>query len=140
MKRLLLPVCIIIIAIVLFSAVGAPGESPALPDSISVSEAAYTVRTMPREDATGFLVGRFSGNQGTNLFFDGSGEVKQLQINLNTETGAYSLTQARTGAALLQVSIGGEMRMYTFELASPEGDFRLTDADGNTEFFRPVLL
>lgn len=139
MKRLLVPVCIIIIAIVLFSVAGNDGATVTT-GPVSVSEAAYTVRTSQAEDATGFLVGRFSGNQGTNLFFDGSGEVKQLQVNLDTEIGDYNLTQARAGAALLKITFGGELKMYTFELASPEGDFRLTDADGNTEIFRPVLL
>lgn len=139
MKRLLLPACIIIIAIVLFSAAGNSDRMRAVPDTISVSEAAYSVRTEPGETANSFLVGRFAGNQGTNLTFDGAGAVKQTMVNLDGVEGSYTLTQSRSGAALLQLALGDSAKMYSFELTSPEGDFRLTDADGNTEIFRPVL-
>ena len=138
MKRLLVPVCIIFIAIVLFSVAGNP-SAQAVPDAISVSEAAYSVRAGASETANAFLVGRFAGNQGTNLSFDGVDAVKQTKANLDAAEGSYTLTQSKSGPALLQLRFGEALKMYSFELTSPEGDFRLTDADGNTEFFRPVL-
>ena len=139
MRRLLLPVCIIFIAIVLFSVAGNPGGMKAVPDAISVSEAAYSVRAESGETVNAFLVGRFAGNQGTNLSFDGVGAVKQTKSNLDSIDGSYTLTQSKSGAALLQLRFGDTVKMYSFELTSPEGNFRLTDADGNTEIFRPIL-
>ena len=139
MKRLLLPVGIILIAIVLFSAAGNPGRMRAVPDAVSVSEAAYSMRTNSGETANSFLIGRFAGNQGTNLAFDGVGAVKQTMSNLDSIEGSYTLTQSSSGAALLQIVLEDSAKMYSFELTSPEGNFRLTDADGNTEIFRPIL-
>ena len=137
MKRLLLPVCVILIAIVLFSGIGNNGEANA-PENLSVSEAAFVIRTSDSEDASAFLVGRFQGEQGTRLNFDGAGTAEKTSVNLTMESGTYVLTQASGGTALLQIKFGGELRLYTFSLTSNEGAFRLTDADGNSEIFTPL--
>ena len=137
-KRLLVPVALILVLIALFSLGGHRGVH-AVPEGLSVSEAAYSVRSETAETVNSFLVGRFSGNQGTNLSFDGVGSVKQTEVNLDGVEGSYTLTQSRSGAALLQLCFDGTVTLYSFALTSPEGDFRLTDADGNTEYFRPVL-
>ena len=138
MKRLLLPVCVILIAIVLFSGIGNNGEVKA-PETLSVSEAAFVIRTSDHEDATAFLIGRFLGDQGTRLNFNGAGTAEKTSVNLTMETGTYVLTQSTGGTALLQIKFGDELCLYTFSLVSESGDFRLTDADGNSEIFKPLL-
>lgn len=138
MKRLLWPVCIILIAIVLFS-VGGDEKDIAEPGELSVSEAAFAVRTSACEDATAFLVGNFRSDQGTRLNFDGSGAAEKASPNLNVENGSYELTQTAGGTALLQIRFGNVPEMYTFQLMGPTGEFRLTDADGNYEIFDPIV-
>ena len=137
MKRLLLPVCIILIAIVLFS-VGGEIDT-AEPKELSVSEAAFAVRTSVCEDATAFLVVNFRSEQGTRLNFDGSGSAEKASPNLNVENVSYELTQTAGGTALLQISFGDAVERYTFQLMGPTGRFRLTDANGNYEIFDPVV-
>lgn len=138
MKRLLWPVCVVLIAIVLFSGfIGT--ENGVTQDPDSVSEAAFAMRTSDCEDVTGFLVGRFDGDKGTRLRFDGVGGVWETSASLETREGSAVLTQSEGGAALLQLRLDGTLRLYTFRLASAEGDFVLTDADGNSETFQPLL-
>lgn len=138
MKRLLWPVCVVLIAIVLFSGfIGTEDGTSQSP--VSVSEAAFAIRTSDCEDVTSFLVGRFDGDKGKRLRFDGVGGVWETSVNLDTREGTAILTQSEGGAALLQLNIGGTLQLYTFQLVSAEGDFTLTDADGNSETFQPLL-
>lgn len=138
MKRLLWPVCIVLIAIVLFS--GFSGmEDGVAQGPVSVSEAAFAVRTSSCEDVTSFLVGCFDSDKGTRLRFDGAGGVIETSMNLDTREGTALLTQTAGGTALLQLSVGDSLQLYTFQLVSAEGAFTLTDADGGSETFQPVL-
>ena len=138
MKRLLVPVCIIIIAIVLFSGTGKSAGENGTAEISSVSEAAFAVRNYESEDATKCLVGRFLGDDGTRLNFDGSGTVERAAVNLDLETGSYQLTEA-AGIQLLQMDFGGDMKLYSLQMIQEEPGFRMTDADGNSVIFRPVL-
>ena len=137
MKRLLLPVCLILIAVVLFSGVGEKQTTPI--EDLTVSEAAFSIRSSGSEDATSFLVGRFLSNQGTRLNFDGSGAVEKTAANLNVEPGKYRLTQSADGAVVLQITFDEVQSMYCYRLSSPEGEFELTDSSGNIETFHPIL-
>ena len=137
MKRLLWPICIVLIAIVLFSGFGGT-EDIAPQDPSSVSEAAFAMRTAGYEDVTSFLVGRFTGDSGTNLRFDGMGGVTETSPSLELREGSAILTQSKGGATLLQLSIDGTQQLYTFQLVSAEGAFTLTDADGHSETFQPA--
>ena len=59
--------------------------------------------------------------------------------NLSSVTGDYSLLQSTDGAVILDLNIGGSAKLYAFAIASPEGGFIITDQDGNTETFLPVM-
>ena len=140
MKKLLLPICIIALVAILFSARGEKqnGAEAAAPRFTTVSEAAFSMRSSGSQNATSFLVGSFSGEHGEKLNFNGTGEVKRVLQNLSSVTGSYSLLQSTDGAAILDLDIGGAAKLYAFVIASPEGGFILTDPDGHTETFRPV--
>ncbi len=140
MKRLLLPICVILLAIVLISAAGGKGKTAAsdAPRFTTVSEAAFSMRSSGSEDASSFLVGSFAGEKGEKLVFNGSGEVKRVLQNLSSTTGTYSLLQSADGASLLTLNIGGAEKVYAFVIASPDGGFTIRDADGNAETFLPV--
>ena len=136
MKRLLWPICIVFVAIVLFSGFGGTDDM-APQDLSSVSEAAFAMRTSDYEDVTSFLVGRFVGDQGSSLRFDGLGGFSETGANLDTRAGSVILTQSEGGATLLQLRIGDTVQLYSFQLISAEGAFTLTDANGNSETFQP---
>ena len=140
MKRILLPVFVIALAVLLISAISGKGK-PAedAPRIVTVSEAAFSMRSTGAEDATSFLVGSFAGEHGEKLMFSGAGEVKRVLQNLSSVTGSYSLLQSADGAVILSLDIAGAEKLYAFSLASPEGQFTIRDADGNTETFTPVL-
>ena len=141
MKRILLPVFVIALAVLLISAIGGK-DKPAddAPRIVTVSEAAFSMRSTGAEDATSFLVGSFAGEHGEKLMFSGAGEVtKRVMQNLSSVTGSYSLLQSADGAVILSLDIAGAEKLYAFSLASPEGQFTIRDADGNTETFTPVL-
>lgn len=137
MKRLLWPICIVLIAIVLFSGFSG-AEDMAPQDLSSVSEAAFAMRTSGYEDVTSFLVGNFVGDSGMKLRFDGVGGVTETSPSLDLRSGTAVLTQSQGGAALLQLSIDGTPQLYSFQLVSAEGAFTLTDAEGNSETFQPL--
>ena len=140
MKRILLPVFVIALAVLLISAISGKGK-PAedAPSIVTVSEAAFSMRSTGAEDATSFLVGSFAGEHGEKLMFSGAGEVKRVMQNLSSVTGSYSFLQSADGAVILSLDIAGAEKLYAFTLASPEGQFTIRDADGNTETFTPVL-
>lgn len=140
MKRLLWPICVVLIAIVLFSGFSGTDDGiGGMQDSLSVSEAAFAMRTSSSEDVTSFLVGRFAGDKGTTLRFDGVGGVSEISVGLVIREGTAILTQSEGGAALLQLSIDDTLQLYTFQLVSAEGAFTLTDANGDSETFQPIL-
>ena len=142
MKKLLLPICIVALLALLISAINGKAKpetaAEAAPRFSTVSEVAFSMRSSGSEDATSFLVGSFAGEHGEKLVFNGFGEVKRVLQNLSSTTGTYSLLQSADGAALLDLSIGGAEKIYSFAIASPEGGFTVRDADGKQETFMPV--
>jgi hypothetical protein len=109
MKKLLLPICIIALALLLFSALkdktATPGEDA--PRVTSVSEAAFSMRSSGSEDATSRLVGSYKGEDGEKLVFNGSGELRRVSQNLSMVTGSYQLLQSSDGAAILDMELDG---------------------------------
>ena len=112
--------------------------APDAPRITSVSEAAFSMRSTGAQDATSRLVGSYTNDRGEKFNFSGSGEVRRVAQNLSSVDGSYSLLQSADGAAILDMSFDGRQALYTFALASPEGQFTLTDADGVTQTLTPV--
>ena len=143
MKKLLLPICIIALALLLFSAVKdkapKPEQAAAAPRVTSVSEAAFSMRSSGSEDATSRLVGNFRGEDGEKLVFNGKGELRRVSQNLSMVTGSYQLLQSADGAAILDMELdGGGKALYSFAISSPEGNFTLTDGNGAEKTFVPI--
>lgn len=139
MRKFLLPICIIALLALIFSAVGGKGKpAEEAPRFSTVSEAAFSMRASGAQDATSFLVGSFTGEKGEKLVFSGTGEVRRVMQNLSSVTGTYSLLQSSDGAAILNLDIGGSEKNYAFTLAAPDGSFTIRDTDGNAESFAPV--
>ena len=139
MRKLLLPICIVALVAVLLS--GVSEKQPTTRDAprfTTVSEAAFSMRSSGSQDATSFLVGTYAGEHGEKLTFNGAGEVKRVLQNLSSTTGRYALLQSTDGAAILDLDVGGNEKLYAFVVAGPDGGFTITDADGNTESFTPV--
>ena len=139
MKKLILAVCAVMLVVFLVTGGGKKAADSASPEILSVSEAAFSIRNSESEDATSFLVGRFTKENGERLSFDGRGEVKKIAVNLVTEVGSYTLTQTNSGAAILRMDIGDAVELYSFKVLSAQGGFTLTDADGNTVTYTPVV-
>ena len=139
MKKLIFGICAVMLVVFLLFGGGKNASDKDEAKVLSVSEAAFSVRNSKSEDATSFRVGRFAAEDGTRLSFDGQGEVREIATNLVTKVGRCSLTQSDDGAVVLWMDLGGEAKLFTFQLASPEGRFILTDAEGNTEQYTPVL-
>lgn len=142
MRRIFLAVCIVAMLALVLKAVVGKGGSPAQdPDAafITVSEAAYSLRSSGTEDATSFLIGNFTGSS-VKLCFDGAGAVKMIKQDFSTYRGSYSLQQSLSGAAILSMTIGeGKETLYTFEIASPEGGFILRNSAGTEWTFLPTI-
>lgn len=139
MKKLILGICAVMLVVFLLFGGGKNAGDRDEAKVRSVSEAAFSVRNSKSEDATSFLVGRFAAEDGTRLSFDGQGEVREIAANLVTEVGRCSLTQSDDGAVVLWMDLNGEARLFSFQLASPDGMFTLTDVNGNTVQYTPVL-
>ena len=103
----------------------------------SVTQAAFSLRNTQTSDATAFLIGVFSGDNGTKLSFGGDGTLVLAKSWLEKNEGSYSLTQSSEGAAIICTEFDGESRLYAFTLLSEKGDFRLTDIEGNTVVYTP---
>ena len=139
MKKLCLVLCVVAIALILIPALGGkPAAEDDVPRIHSVSEAAFSVRNSTCTDATSFLVGSFSTDNGKKLYFNGEGLARRTNVDLTSEEGTCSLTQTEDGAAMLQLTFPGDTQLYSFRLASPGGEFILTDADGVSATYRPV--
>lgn len=139
MKKLVLAVCAVMLVVFLVTGGGKKAADGTSPEILSVSEAAFSIRNSESEDATSFLVGRFTKENGQRLSFDGQGEVKNIAANLVTEVGSYTLTQTSSGAAILRIDMDNDVELYSFKLLSAQGGFTLTDEDGNTETYMPVV-
>lgn len=135
MKKLL---CILLAAIAVVAAFAMVGGKSGDPADITVADAAFSLRTQSRADATGFLVGRFQSEDGSRLIFDGRGGVKRVDRSYAETDGTCTLTQSEDGAAVLRLTLGDVVTLATFRLVSGEGAFTLTDATGNTVTYTPV--
>ena len=145
MRKVLLSICIIALAVLVLTAVTGKSKAPApaapagdAPRFSSVSEAAFSMRSTGSQDATTRLVGSFTDSHGEKYNFSGYGEVKRIAQNLSSVEGNYTLLQSADGAAILDMSLDGKEAIYSFNLASPEGHFTLTDSSGATETFTPI--
>ena len=136
MKKLVVAVCaVMLVVLILFG--GQTGKSPA-PDILSVSEAAFSIRNSASEDATWAIVGRFEAEDGSRLSFDGCGTVNDIAVNLTMKTGHYTALQTEN-AMVLRMEFDGAEKLYSVGLASPNGGFILTDVDGNSVTYYPIL-
>lgn len=139
MKKLALPLCVIIVAALLSVISGKQATNNDAPQIRSVSEAAFSVRNSECTDATSFLVGKFSGDNGSKLTFTGDGYVTEVKQDFSAATGEYTLTQTEEGFSMLEIrDMSGEAHLFTFALVSPDGDFVLTDAAGVSVNFKPM--
>ena len=144
MRRILLVVCIVALLALVLHAVGgkdsATAQSADAPAFLTVSEAAYALRSSATQDATSFLVGRFRSANGIIMSFDGAGAVKMIKQDYSTFRGSYSLQQSVGGAAILRMAFDEENEtLYTFEIASPEGGFILRNSAGAMWTFFPTI-
>ncbi len=134
-KKLL---CILLVAAAVIAAVAMVGGKSGDPADITVADAAFSLRTQSRADATGFLVGKFQSTDGTRLIFDGKGGVKRVDQSYAETDGTCTLTQSADGAAVLRLTLGDAVTLATFRLASEDGAFTLTDASGAAATYTPV--
>lgn len=134
-KKLL---CILLVAAAVIAAVAMVGGKSGDPADITVADAAFSLRTQSRADATGFLVGKFQSADGTRLIFDGKGGVKRVDQSYAETDGTCTLTQSADGSAVLRLTLGDAVTLATFRLASEDGAFTLTDAAGTTATYTPV--
>ena len=141
MKKIFLTICIVALLALVLSAVAGRTPAPAegAPQITSVSEAAFSMRSTGSENATSRLVGSFTDEHGEKYNFSGFGQVKRIAQNLSSVEGTYTLLQSADGAAILDMSVNGEQAIYSFAITSPEGQFTLTDVNGATETFTPVM-
>ncbi len=134
-KKLL---CILLVAAAVIAAVAMVGGKSGDPADITVADAAFSLRTQSRADATGFLVGKFQSADGTRLIFDGKGGVKRVDQSYAETDGTCTLTQSADGSAVLRLTLGDAVTLATFRLASEDGAFTLTDAADTTATYTPV--
>ena len=139
MKKLVLAVCAVMLVVLLVTGGGKKAADGTSPEILSVSEAAFSIRNSESVDATSFLVGRYTKENGERLSFDGQGEVRKIAVNLVTEVGSCTLMQTDSGAAILRMDMDNGVELYSFKILSPEGGFVLTDEDGNTQTYTPVV-
>lgn len=139
MRKLVLAVCAVMLLVLIISGGNNQAGDKTAPEIMSVTEAAFSMRNSKCEDATSFLVGRFTNQNGKLLCFDGLGEVKEVATNLVTQIGRCSLTQSDDGAAVLRIEKDQNVRLYAFRIYAPEGGFVLTDSDGKTEIYTPMV-
>ena len=141
MRKLLLPICIVLLAALLLPVIAgkakSAGSAAEAPQITTVSQAAFSMRSSGAEDATSRLVGCYTGEHGEKLNFDGDGEVRRIGQNLSAVEGSYTLLQSSDGASILDMDLGGQ-KLYSFAFTSQEGAFTLTDTEGGTETFTPV--
>lgn len=91
-------------------------------------------------DATAFLVGEFDGGDGSHLSFDGKGNMKFKSADGIIRSGKYTLLQQEDYSAMIQFAFDDGSQLYSFALVSEKGEFSLTDADGNSVMYAPVLI
>ena len=136
MKKFLVFLAIIVFGIA--AAVQISGSIHQNADGLTLAEAAFSVRAKETTDSTPFLVGKFLGEDGSRIVFDGCGGVTRYAVNLSEASGSYSLMQADNGAAVIRMDLGSGPALYTFTIVSSEGQFTLTDAANVVHTFTPV--
>lgn len=134
-KKLL---CILLVAVAVIAAIAMIGGKSGDPADITVADAAFSLRTQSRADATGFLVGKFQSADGSRLIFDGRGGVKRVEQSYAETEGTCSLSQSSDGSAVLRLAFGDAVTLATFRLVSEDGSFTLTDASGASATYSPV--
>ena len=111
-------------------------------NNIEFNEAAFTMPGSVSNvtDATAFLVGEFDGEDGSHISVDGRGAIRFTGADGIVRSGKYTLLQQSDYSAMVQFSFDGEDLRYTFALESEEGQFSLTDKEGNAVLYTPVLI
>ena len=89
-------------------------------------------------DATDFLVGEFHMSSGEIARFDGRGTVTIITPDGVSTVGLYSMTESDGKEAVVTILLNGKESRYDFDLLSSQGDFTLTDKNGNLSLYTPV--
>lgn len=144
MKRFsLLIFTITMLALILLLGSCAPVVPSTVGGGIVVQEASASVLPMSSSeqdswDSTAFLVGEFTGSNGSTARFNGLGDFTLIAVDGSESTGSYSLTEYEKKPAVVTIDLPGARCQYTFALCGGSGDFTLTDAAGNVYSFSPV--
>ena len=85
------------------------------------------------KDATSFLVGTFSGSDGSEIFFDGVGAFRS-----DNAQGEYVLTDNGGNTGTLSLTSGGNVSLYSFKLISGDGEFSLVSTNREAVDYSPV--
>lgn len=143
MKRFsLLIFTITMLALILLLGSCAPVVPSTVGGGIIVQEASASVLPMSGNDqswdSTAFLVGEFTGSNGSTARFNGLGDFTLIAADGSESVGSYSLTEYEKKPAVVTINLPGAYCQYTFALSGGSGDFTLTDAAGNVYSFSPV--
>ncbi|MBE7017216.1 MAG: hypothetical protein E7420_03565 [Ruminococcaceae bacterium] len=110
--------------------------------NMNFNEAAFSIPSSisGSKDISSFLIGEFTGDDGTHLSLDGNGYVKLTRGVGFVQSGTYTLLQQSDGSAMLRFIFESGDELYAFALCSDCGDFILADKDGNETKYTPVLI
>ena len=110
--------------------------------NMNFNEAAFSIPSSisGSKDITSFLIGEFDGDDGTRLSVDGQGHAKLTRGIGFVQNGSYTLLQQNDGSAMLRFVFDSGEELYAFALTSEAGDFSLTDSDGRTVNYSPVII
>ena len=109
---------------------------------IKFNEAAFT---MPGSagggtDVTSFLVGEFTGEDGSHISVDGLGTIRFTGADGIVRSGKYALVQQSDNSVMVKFSFESEELLYAFALESENGRYSLTTEEGSTVYYDPVLI
>ena len=91
-------------------------------------------------DATAFLVGSFTDQDGNLVSFSGGGRFERsLADGSGSEIGEYSLMTGGSYSMIRFVLGRGEPVTYQFELNSSDGEILLTAMDGAKISLKPLI-
>jgi len=141
MKKLafgVLAICMVVLLVVSLNG----GFDDVDNNGIRFNEAAFSMPSSVTgaKDSTSFLVGEFDGEDGSHISVDGKGAIKLIGADGLVRSGKYTLVQQPDLSAMIQFSFDGGDELYVFALVSENGEFELTDDNGKTVKYTPVLI
>ncbi len=141
MKRaaLVLFVAVMAALMLLLGSCALPAQATGTPAMQEASTSISLLDSRPGKDATSFLVGEFTENNGTLARFNGFGDVTIVRANGESSVGSYDMIDYGSKKAVVNIDIDGSLSSYSFLLTSGSGDFTLTDGNGNVFDFTPVV-